>query len=340
MQFADLKMLLILIWIVPALGLFYFWAVHRQNRVLERFAEKDLLPKLIPFYGADFRNVRIVLNLIAVFLIIISISRPQWGFFWMDNQYKGVDIIVAIDTSKSMLATDIKPDRLAFTKTELAAFSKRLKEDRIGLIAFAGKAFLQCPLTADYGGFLLALNDLSIDSIPKGGTSLPAAIDEAIRSYKNLETEKKALILITDGENTSGDIKKAIEKAKKNNIEISCIGIGTTDGNRIPIKDESGNTTYVTDESGKVVESKLMEETLKMIAKDTGGIYVHATQADFGLNSIYEQRLSRLERKATESDQKIKVFKDRYQFPLSIALLCLLADLALRGRYAQKKKTK
>lgn len=340
MRFADPKILFILIWIVPAMAFFYFWAMRGQMRTMERFASRDLLPKIVPFYGRDFRKLRIVLNLTALLLIIIAAGRPQWGFFWMDNEYKGIDIIVAIDTSKSMLAVDIRPNRLSFTKTELAAFIKRLKEDRVGLLAFAGKAFLQCPLTSDYSGFLLALNDLNVETIPTGGTSFPAAIDEAVRSYKNVEVGKKALILITDGENTTGDIDKAIEKAKKNNIEISCIGIGTKEGQKIPIKDEDGNITYVKDEAGNIVESKLMEDILKKIANETGGIYIHASQANFGFDTIYEQRLSLLERKTAASDQKIKVYKERYQFPLALALLCLLTDLVLKGRYAKEKKKK
>ena len=337
MKIADIDILFYLAALVPVLLVFLVWVRRRQLKTMERFAERNLLPEIAPLYGRDLNPLRIFLNLLGVALIIVALARPQWGFSWEEEKYQGLDIIFAVDTSRSMLATDISPDRLSFTKTELSGFVKKLKGDRVGLIAFAGKAFLQCPLTADYDGFLIALSDLSTETIPKGGTSFPSAIHEAIRSYKSSQPTTKALVLITDGENTSDDVQKAIEKAKENDIEISSIGIGTPEGEMIPIHDESGKVAYLKDKSGQVVRSKLMEKTLQMIALETGGMYVHASQADFGIDKIYTDKLSLLERKASEEEKKFKVFKERFQIPLGIAFLMLVAEMCIRGRREKKK---
>jgi len=337
MRFGDFHIFVYLGWIVPVLFLFYLWAKRSQNAAMEKFAQKELLPGIASSYQRDTTWKRTFLNIAAVFFIVFALARPQWGFFWQEQEQKGIDIIIAVDSSKSMLAVDMRPDRLDFSKTELREFVKKLKGDRVGLIAFAGQAFLQCPLTADYSGFLLAVKDLNIHTIPKGGTSLPSAIDEAIRSYKGAETKNKVLIIITDGENTEGDVTKAVEKAKKAGITISCIGIGSAKGEVIPILDEKGNKTYIKDKEGKIVKSRLMEDTLKMIAKKTGGIYVKASQADLGLNKIYQKQLSKLEKQKTD-EKRVKVYKERFQFPLALVFLALLYGYILEKKRGRRKK--
>jgi len=178
-----------------------------------------------------------------------------------------------------------------------------------------------------------------VGSIPKGGTSLPAAINEAIKAYKGAQTDTKILVIITDGENTEGDIKKAIEEAKAAGIKISAIGIGTKEGEVIPIIDENGNRTYLKDKSGKVVRAKFDAAPLKMLAKETGGVYVKASQVNFGLQQIYDQELGEGEKKLTE-DTKVKIYKERFQFPLLIALLLLIGEFVLRGKREKKKLAK
>ncbi|MDP8298481.1 MAG: VWA domain-containing protein [Candidatus Tantalella remota] len=331
MKFADIRILMYLAPLVPILFFFYIWALRREKIALERFAEKDLLPGIAPTYGKDPKRVRVFLNIAAVLLMIIAFARPQWGFYWKEEQSQGVDVVIAIDTSKSMLVRDMRPDRLAYSKNEVMDFVKKLKGDRVGLIAFAGQAFLQCPLTVDYSGFLIALNDLNTDTIPRGGTSLPSAIEEAVRSYKGAHTADRVLIIITDGENTEGDIKKAIQEAKKEKVMISCVGIGSAKGETIPVVDEKGNKTYLKDKNGQLVKSSLDENILKTLAENTGGIYVRATATDFGLNKIYEKRLSTLEKGKTQ-DRKVKVFKERFQYPIALVLLCLMLEMVLRRR--------
>jgi Ca-activated chloride channel family protein len=336
MKFADISMIYYLGWLIPALVVFYLWALKREKALMEKFAAKELIAQIAPTYDVKTRRVRMILSISAAALIIFAMARPQWGFYWKDDKGKGLDIVIAIDTSKSMLAADMSPDRLTAAKEGVSDFVKRLKGDRVGLIAFSGSSFMQAPLTPDHGGFLLALNSISVETIPRGGTNLPAAIYEAINGYKGAETANKALIVITDGENTEGDVNKAVEKAKKEGVTISCIGIGTSKGEEIPITDEKGHRTPLKDKEGNVVRTKLMEDTLKTVAERTGGIYVRASSEDLGLEKIYEQRLSKLEKKETK-DKKVKVYKERFQVPLALALLLLIREFILRGKSASYK---
>lgn len=336
MKFADFSMIYYLGWIIPALAVFYLWAFKKEKAAMEKFADKELLGQIAPMYDVKTRRLRMALNIAAAALIILAVARPQWGFYWKDDKGKGLDIVIAIDTSKSMLAADMTPDRLTAAKEGVSDFVKGLKGDRVGLIAFSGSSFMQAPLTPDHGGFLLALNSLSVETIPRGGTNLPVAIDEAIHGYKGAETANKMLIVITDGDNTEGDVNKAVERARKEGITISCIGIGTPQGREIPIIDEKGRKSVLKDNEGNIVKSKLMEDTLRSVAQKTGGIYIRAAQQEFGLKKIYEERLSKLEKKETK-DKKVKVYKERFQVPLALALLLLIREFILRGKSASHK---
>lgn len=330
MKFGDHNLLVYSFWVVPLMFLFYLWALKKHDRALKAFADDTLLADIVPFYKKDHKNLRMFLNISAVFLILVSLARPQWGFYWKEDRGKGLDIMFAVDVSRSMLANDVKPTRLGFAQEELADFIKKLKGDRLGLIAFSGEAFLQCPLTADHGGFLLAVKDLDTDTIPTGGTSIPDAVEESVRAYKGAETASKVLIIVTDGENTEGNLKKAVELAKKQDISISCIGIGSKEGQVIKVKDETGKEVLVKDKHGRVVKSRLMEDALKEIALKTGGIYVKADGADLGLDEIYDKRLAGIEKKETK-DRKVKVYKERFQWPLSLAALFLIMEIMLTG---------
>ncbi len=336
MKFGDFELFTHLIWIVPLILVFFLWAMRKESIIMQRFAQKDLIAAIAPFYSRDRRNIRIALNLVAVFMIIFALARPQWGFFWKEEKNKGLDIIIAMDTSNSMLARDITPNRLSFAKMEVRDFVRRLKGDRFGLIAFSGEAFLQCPLTVDYGGFFVALDGLDEETILQGGTSMASAIDEAVKAYEGAVADNKVLIIITDGENTVGDLAASVKKAKNEGVMICCIGIGTTRGEKIPVLDDKGSVKYLTDKEGRVVTSRLEEKTLKMIAAETGGIYARASQSDFGLSRIYRERLEKLEKKETE-DRKVKVYKERFQFPLGVVVLFLFAEMVLRGRSVRKK---
>ncbi|MDD5042542.1 MAG: VWA domain-containing protein [Candidatus Omnitrophica bacterium] len=314
--------------LIPLLVLFYIWSARARGSVMEKFAHKELLEELSSRLDRRKRSLKIILIILAAALILFSLMRPQWGFHWEEVKRKGVDILIALDTSKSMLAEDVKPSRFERSKLAIRDLVRGLKGDRIGLIAFSGSAFLQCPLTLDYGGFLLSLDNTGIDTIPKGGTSITSAIREAIKSYEGGQKKYKTLVIITDGEDHEGDAGQAAEEAKKGGITIFCIGIGTKEGDIIPITDESGQKGYLKDSRGNVVKSRLDETSLQKVALETGGVYVRATNADFGLDMIYRQRICKMEKRELETRMN-KHYEERFQIFLGMALLLLLAEYCL-----------
>ena len=330
MRFANLGALYLL-WIIAALAGIYLWSSRKRKAAMERFAQKGLIADLTSSLDKRKQRLKIILIILAVSLIVFSFLRPQWGFHWQEVKRKGLDIIIAVDTSKSMLAEDVKPNRLERAKLALKDFARHLKGDRVGLIAFAGEAFLQCPLTVDYGGFLLSVDSLNVNIIPRGGTSISKAIKEAMRSYEGGLKKYKVLILITDGEDHEGNPEKAAEEAKKEGVKIFCIGIGTPQGELITLTDEKGNKTFLKDRQGNVVKSRLDETTLQKIALATGGSYVRSGATQFGLDLIYEEKLSKMEKRELES-KLAKQFEERFQIPLALAFLLLLGELFISER--------
>jgi Ca-activated chloride channel homolog len=291
---------------------------------MERFAQKELLAGLLDRIDPARQRLKAVLLVICVLLSLFSLMRPQWGFRWQEVKRRGLDILVALDTSKSMLARDILPSRLERAKLALRDLTGSLKGDRIGLIAFAGTAFLQCPLTVDYGGFLLALEDTDVQTIPRGGTSLTGAIHEALRSYAGGLNKYKVLIIITDGEDHEGDALEAARKAKAEGIRIFCIGVGSREGELITFADEGG-AGYLKDREGNVVKSRLDEGLLQRIALETGGSYIRSTSREFGLDLLYQERLSKMEKQDFESKLS-KLYDERFQIFLGLALILLLVE--------------
>lgn len=312
--------------IVLVLAAFYFWVFKLRRIALEKFAQKALLKELLKSVDPFRQKLKITLIVLSVALIVFALMRPQWGFKWQEVKRKGLDILIAVDTSRSMLAKDILPTRLERAKLAIRDFTKNLKGDRIGLIAFSGSAFLQCPLTVDYGGFLISLDALSIDTIPKGGTSLSSAIREAIKSYSGGQKKYKVLVIITDGEDHEGDPLKAAEDAKNEGITVFCIGLGTKEGDIIPL--EGG---YLKDKEGNVVKSRLDEVTLQKIALATAGSYIRSTNSEFGLDLLYKEKLSKMEKRELES-KMAKHYEERFQIPLTLALVLLLAELFISER--------
>ena len=334
-RFAQLN-LIYLLWLVPILVLFYIWSFKKHRKILRRFADKTLLNELTLSLDMRRRRLKTALIIIAVFFGLFSLMRPQWGFHWEKIKRKGIDILIAIDTSKSMLADDVKPNRLERSKLAVKDMVKKLKGDRIGLIAFSGDAFLQCPLTVDYSGFMLSLDSLSTDTIQKGGTSISSAIMEAVKVYKKEKKKYKILVLITDGEDHHGDFVKMAEDAKKEGVKIFCIGIGTKEGELIPITNKDGGKGFLKDNAGNAVKTRLDESTLQKIALDTGGCYVRSSGANFGLDLIYEKKLSKIKKKEFK-EKMVRRFEERFQIPLAICLLLLLLEPFISERKKNAK---
>ena len=301
---------------------------------MELFAHKDLINDLTGSLDRKRQKLKGYFIMVSLVLIIFSLMRPQWGFEWKEVTRSGLDILIALDTSKSMLAEDVKPNRLERSKLAVRDLMKKLQGDRIGLIAFAGNAFLQCPLTVDYSGFALSLDDLDVNTIPKGGTSLSDAVRVAIDSYEGGKKKYKVLVIITDGEDHEGSAMEWAETAKEKGIKIFAIGIGTKEGELIPITDESGGVSFLKDRKGNVVKTRLDEASLQNMALTTGGSYVKATNKEFGLDLIYKEKLSQMEKREIKN-KMVKRYEERFQIPLVLALILLCMEPFI----TEKKKT-
>ena len=329
MHYAN-PVVLNLLWLLIPFAVFFAWVLKRRRQKMSLFIEERLLPEIVEGWDNFRSNKRSnILIILAIAFSILAMARPQWGFEWRKIKRQGLDIFVVVDVSKSMLTADVKPNRLQRTKLAVQDLIKELKGDRIGLIAFAGDAFLVCPLTEDYSGFMLSLDDLGIDTVPRGGTNIGRAIEEAIKGYKDTPAKYKVVIVITDGENLEGDPIAVAKKAKKQGIKVYCIGVGTKEGELVQVPDGRGGMEFLKDNKGNFVKSRLNERLLERIALITGGVYVKSSGANFGLDLIYKKELSKLEKRDIESRLE-KRYHERFQIPLAIALVLLVVDTCLR----------
>jgi Ca-activated chloride channel homolog len=305
-------------------------ASYRRKR-MARFLEDQLVEDVAANFSRKMYVRKNVLLVLVGLFSVLALARPQWGFEWQQVKRKGLDIFLAIDTSKSMLTEDVKPNRLERTKLAVRDLLKKLKGDRVGLIAFSGSAFLVCPLTADYSGFLLSLESLNIDAIPRGGTDIGSAIQEALKGYAEVPSQYKTVVLLTDGENWEDDPEHWAKVAAEKKVRLYTIGIGTKEGELIRVPDENGELNFLKDSAGNFVKSRLNEQLLKEIAAKTGGAYIRASGAEFGLEYLYDNELSKLEKREIESQIEKRYF-DRFQYPLALALFLLLAETLLVTR--------
>ncbi|MBF0123026.1 MAG: VWA domain-containing protein [Candidatus Omnitrophica bacterium] len=308
-----------------------FLLIRYRRQKMRMFLEKQLVGEIARDFSQQLFLWKNIFLVCVLLFSILALARPQWGFEWQDVKRQGVDILLVIDTSRSMLTEDVKPNRLERTKLAVKDLLKKLKGDRVGLIAFSGDAFLTCPLTVDYAGVLLSLEDLKTDTIPRGGTDLGRAIQEALKGYQDVAAQYKAVVILTDGDNLEGDPLHWAKVAAEKKIKISTIGIGTKDGELVRVSNEKGELEFLKDGSGNFVKSRLNEMLLQEIAATTGGAYVRSSGAEFGLDYLYDKQISRMERRDVESKIEKKYF-DRFQIPLAIALIFLLAETMLVAR--------
>lgn len=319
-----------LLWLVPLGILFYYLAFKAKQRALKRFGNIELLKKLSKNTSTGRQIAKAAFILTAVVFMVLAMVRPQIGTRLEEVKREGIDVMVAIDVSKSMLAEDVPPNRLAKAKHEVSSFIDRLEGDRIGLIAFAGIAFTQCPLTLDYGAAKIFLDVLGPDLIPTPGTNLTMAISQAIKAFDQKERKHKVLILITDGEDHGPDVMKVVEEAEREGIIIYCVGIGSPQGVPIPERTSSGNVEFKKDKSNQVVMTKLDELTLEKIALQTNGKYFRATTGEDELDKIYDD-IAGMEKKELGS-MKFSQFEDRFQYLLIFAILFLVLEAVFPER--------
>ncbi len=334
LRFANQETLYLLI-LIPALMVFFIWVRRSKKKTLSRFGRLQLLEKMMASYSPARQNLKVFLIIGTVFFLILALARPQIGTKLEEVKRRGIDIFVAVDVSISMLAEDIKPNRLEKAKHELIGLINRLEGDRVGLIAFAGEAFVQCPLTLDYGAAKMFLDIMNPELIPVQGTAIGNAIEKAIQSFVQTERKHKVLVIITDGEDTIQDPMPAAEIAEKEGIVIYTVGIGSPQGVPIPLYDASGRQIgYKKDDSGNVVTSKLDQITLEKIALQTHGKYYNATPSEMELGKIYEA-ISGMEEKEL-SARVFSQYEDRFQFFLLFALILLFADIFIPERKSVK----
>lgn len=324
MKFGNLNYLY-LAPVIPLLILGYVLMFRKRARDLHTFASAGLLQKA----GLSINRKRLwfkaALMVVGVLFLVGALIEPQWGYHWEEVEKKGIDIVIAVDTSRSMLADDVKPNRLEVAKREVEDLLAVLGGDRIGLVAFAGSAFTYCPLTSDYGAFRLFLADVNTGIIPLGGTALGEAIEKSIATFEANSKNHKAIIVITDGENHEDDPLKAAAKAKSQGIAIYTVGVGKKDGSYIRVKDESGQESLLKDRQGQVVKSRLDEITLNKIALETGGLYTPAYGTRWGLEKIYQDSIAKIE-ESTYKTERVKRYVNRYQIPLFIAIALIVLE--------------
>lgn len=318
-------------WVLIALPGVWVLAFRNRKRALGRLAEAKLLPQLAEQVAWRSRTIKATLLALGILFMLIALIGPQWGFRWQEVRRRGVDLIIALDVSKSMLAQDVKPSRLERAKLAIQELLPLLKGDRIGLVAFAGTSFVQCPLTVDYGAFSLILDELDTASIPRGGTAIAPAIREGLKAFASSAPNSRALILITDGESHEGDPIAEAKEAAKQGVKIFTVGIGTPEGELIPTTDEQGNQVFLKDREGRTVKSRLEEGLLQQIALATGGGYIRATPTSFGLDLLYRDRIATLHQQEFGSTMQ-KQYELRFQWALAIALLLLAGEPFISDR--------
>ena len=332
MQFGNPTLFWLLL-LIPALVVFLIWGFRARRRALARFAAPPLAERLADSVRPTARRWKAILIIASVLLLVLALTQPRWGFEWREVKRNGVDVAVLLDVSKSMLTEDVRPNRLEQAKYAVQDLLEKLQGDRIGLIAFAGTAFLQCPLTVDYEAFRLTLKDADPRIIPRGGTAIGVAIRTALKAFEASEGRDRAIVLITDGEENEGDALVAADEAAKEGVKIYTIGVGTAEGELIPIREEGKPMEFLKDRDGQVVKSRLNEELLKEIALKTGGIYVRSVPGDFGIDTIYEKGISQLKRKEYQA-QLQRRYLERFQWPLGLAFAFLVVESFVSDRRA------
>jgi len=292
MRFEYQHVLWLLLVLPPVLGVFYWWATRKRQALMTQFIQSRLLSALTVGLSPARQNIRHACIVVASALVVVTLARPQWGYHYEEVKQRGLDIVVAIDTSKSMLAEDIAPNRLTRAKLAALDLMQQAKSDRLGLIAFAGSAFLQCPMTIDDIAFRQSVESLDVNIIPQGGTALARAITTALLAFKE-EDSHKILVLFTDGEDNDEGAVAAAQAAAKEGLRIFTIGIGTADGELLRFTDNKGRTDYIRDEQGNVVKSRLNEALLQEIAGATeGGFYLPLRGANT-IDMLYNRGWSR-----------------------------------------------
>lgn len=330
----------------------WFWALallplllalfYRNERVQQKLIEKFVAPRLAKSLAGTVstfkRRLRFLLMLFGLACIIASLAQPRWGFTLERRPASAADVFIAIDVSRSMLADDIEPSRLERAKLAAQDLVNQLDGYRVGLIAYAGTAFLQAPLTLDHSAVIDCIRELDTTIIPRGGTNIAEAIRYSERPFGKGDKENRAFILFTDGEELEGDtLRAAREQSKK--VRIFTVGVGTKEGSLIPIRDADGNTAFVKDTDGRVVKSRLDDERLRQIAEVTGGFYLHLERGMADMDELVRRGITQLnEKEGAERISKEPI--ERYEWPLAAGLVLITASMFINERRRRREHGK
>lgn len=320
--------LLYLLLIIPLLLVFYVVMEKRKKRDISKFGNPELLATLMPLRSPRREAMKFALILIALFFVVVGVAGPQFGSKLQQVKREGIELIIALDVSNSMLAEDIKPNRLEAAKQAISRMTDKLDEDKVGLIVFAGDAYVQLPITTDYSSAKLFLSGINTDIVPIQGTAIGAAINLAASSFTPETEASKAIIVITDGENHEDDAVAAARAAREKGIYVHTVGMGLPQGAPIPEKGQNGQ--YMEDAQGNVVISKLDEGTLREIAKVGEGLFVRASSTNVGLNTLLDE-IDRMDKTLLE-EQVFSDYAEKYQYFLLLALLFVLIDFMVLER--------
>jgi Ca-activated chloride channel family protein len=321
--------------LLPVLAAFFLLSGRRTRSAASILGESRLIERLSLGVSQGRDRFKAALVLAGIFWLVLALARPQWGQGTEQVAARGVDVFLVLDTSFSMEATDVAPSRMERARYIASALIDRLRGNRVGLIVFSGTAFVQCPLTLDYGASKIFLDTVGTGVVPEPGTDILRALEAASRGFVAHDSKFKVVVLLTDGEETEGSVLGVAKRARDEGIVIHTVGVGTPGGEPIPVRNERGEVTdYIRDDSGQPVLSRLGEDTLSKVALETGGRYFRISERDEEIEEI-ASIVSGMEGRELES-QLYRRFQERYTWPLGLALAFLLAE-ALVSRERREK---
>lgn len=315
-----------LLLLVPVFFVVQAFMLKLRRRRIRRFGDETLVNSLMPSYARGKVWLRLSMFAIAFCFVVLAMSRPQRGVRLKEQQVRGAEVIIALDVSNSMLAEDYSPNRLERAKMAISRVTEKLRDDRIGLIVFAGDSYVQIPMTSDYISAKMFLNTISTGSVPVQGTAIGSAIDLGVRSFSEESDKSRAIIVITDGENHEDDPVSAAKRAADMGVRVFTIGVGSVEGKFIPLPDGG----YITDAEGNNVVTRLDDKTLQKIADAGNGIFVHSSNVEFGLEPIIEE-IQKMDDEVMTT-VTYEEYEELYMYFLGVALLFLVIQMLVGDR--------
>ena len=321
--------------LIPALMVFYWYSRRKRRRALAQFGQKEILSVLMPEASSARPAIKFAILILALASVIIGIARPQFGSQLKTVKREGIELIIALDVSNSMLAEDIQPNRLEASKRSISQLVDKLSDDKIGMIVFAGEAYTQLPITSDYVSAKLFLNSISPQIVPTQGTAIGAAIELGIKSFSPQFVGSKVIIVITDGENHEDDAVGAATKAAEQGIIVHTLGMGLPKGALIPYF-SNGQKGYKKDSKGNTIVTKLDEQMLQKISQAGKGVYIRANNSQVGLNTLFNE-VSKMQKTEMES-QIYADYDEKFQYFMGLGLFLILLDFILLERKSKYMK--